>query len=221
MSLVWDASKIKSYDNFISESDALRLIAYTKEQMSLSSDQSLLDYHRINFPFAGIENNDIRDLLVELEKRHYYNFIQNYIPDMGIRMTELSWCRDLEIVRWNKGGLQEHRDGHPGIPDGMPEHKILAFSSLIYLTDDFTGGDLTFPEFDIVFKPKKFSLVTFPSFYLHGVENISVEEGQGARYTIPFFYGIRADEFGPHYHTKNDPATYEYGFKSLDKIVIA
>ena len=53
---------------------------------------------------------------------------------------------------------------------------------LIYLNDDYEGGEIYFPRQDISIKPKAGTLITFPGslHYIHGVNKIT----SGTRYTI-------------------------------------
>lgn len=62
----------------------------------------------------------------------------------------------------------------------------VVFANVIYVNDDFTGGELHFPNIDITYRPKKGSLIVFPSSeeYLHGV--LPVGPGP-TRYALPAF----------------------------------
>ncbi len=55
-------------------------------------------------------------------------------------------------------------------------------SSLIYLNEDYEGGELIFPEYDLKLKPKTGDVITFPTnaIYLHAVNKIN----SGTRYNI-------------------------------------
>ena len=55
-------------------------------------------------------------------------------------------------------------------------------STVLFLNDDFEGGDLVFPELKIRVRPEPGLLIAFPSthFYLHGVEPVT----KGKRYAI-------------------------------------
>jgi hypothetical protein len=67
----------------------------------------------------------------------------------------------------------------------------VVFANVIYINDDFTGGELHFPEIDITYTPKKGSLIVFPSAdqYLHGVKPV----GAGpTRYALPAFVNKRS-----------------------------
>lgn len=45
------------------------------------------------------------------------------------------------------------------------QHKNRVVSMLLYLNDDYEGGHLEFPHFDVSYKPKAGDLVLFPSNY--------------------------------------------------------
>jgi hypothetical protein len=74
--------------------------------------------------------------------------------------------------------------------EGYPEEEwtnhiprfLSDYSSVLYLNDDYEGGELFFPEFDLTIKPKLGDLVTFPtnSMYIHAVKEVK----HGTRYTI-------------------------------------
>lgn len=55
-------------------------------------------------------------------------------------------------------------------------------SLLFYLDDDYTGGEITFPNFNFTFRPRSGTLLMFPSDcrYLHGVLPVT----KGIRHTI-------------------------------------
>jgi len=59
-------------------------------------------------------------------------------------------------------------------------------SALIYLNDDFIGGEIEFPEQDVKIKPTKGDLIVFPGNinYAHKVGPII----SGERYTMPFWF---------------------------------
>lgn len=58
-------------------------------------------------------------------------------------------------------------------------------SGLIYINDDYDGGEIYFPDTDVLIKPKPGQLVMFPSGhqYRHGVTEIK----NGERYTFSFW----------------------------------
>ena len=56
------------------------------------------------------------------------------------------------------------------------------YSLLLYLNDDFRGGEVEFTYFNYTFEPKKGDLLIFPSNYLYLHEAKKVESG--VRYVI-------------------------------------
>ena len=68
---------------------------------------------------------------------------------------------------------------------------LFHFSSLIYLNDDYKGGELFFKEENKIqkYKLKALSCMIFPSGkeFAHGVKEIL----KGKRYTIPSWYVLK------------------------------
>jgi len=82
-----------------------------------------------------------------------------------------------EIVEWPVGGYQgEHVDDAKD-----------AYTSIIYLNDDYEGGETFFgPQRSCPIKPKKGRIVTFNGGnIIHGVNPVS----KSHRFTIPVWYG--------------------------------
>jgi len=86
-----------------------------------------------------------------------------------------------QLVRWHEGHeLTPHADNIE--PDGRPNatpHR--SFSSLIYLNDDYEGGETYFPGHGVRLKPQAGALVLFGAGpqYVHGVSRVA----RGLRYT--------------------------------------
>lgn len=104
---------------------------------------------------------------------------------------EMHFGRPLEegfpgIRMWSPGEYQPlHADGED--PEGHPnEAYVVDYGSVIYLNDDYDGGEIYFPDQDIDFKPKAGTVVFFPSnnMFIHGVREIL----SGYRYTCPQFW---------------------------------
>jgi Rps23 Pro-64 3,4-dihydroxylase Tpa1-like proline 4-hydroxylase len=59
-------------------------------------------------------------------------------------------------------------------------------STVLYLNDEYTGGELSFPEVDggYTYTPEKYELVYFPTPYQHGVNPVK----SGKRYIITISY---------------------------------
>lgn len=77
---------------------------------------------------------------------------------------------DLDHIRLNKYntgmGMGPHADDYDGSFG-------LKYSLVTYLNDDYDGGEIDFPEHNLMIKPKSGSLVMFPSTYVHEAKPIT------------------------------------------------
>jgi hypothetical protein len=95
--------------------------------------------------------------------------------------------------KWNVGGnASPHADNSSldGEPNAFETNK---FVSLLYLNDDYEGGELYFPDEAIEFKPQSCSWVGFNGGIenLHGVKEIKT----GSRYTFVSFWDFEEAEY--------------------------
>lgn len=121
-----------------------------------------------------------------------YNLVDKYIIKMKWYLEDnfkvkLS-VRPPVIIRWFPGLEQQpHADKqlNDGSPNPFPTYDL---NSLIYYNDDFTGGELYYPQHDLEIKPEPGLGVAHPGDinYLHGVKKVI----SGERYTTPSFYTI-------------------------------
>lgn len=106
------------------------------------------------------------------------------------------------IQKWFVGGFAApHSDNSDfdGNYNGFQRNKC---SSLIYLNDDYEGGEIFFPQHKIRIKPKKGQLVAFEGghYNIHGVTEVT----KGVRYTNGFFW-----DFADCVYTDEDRAMWE------------
>jgi len=124
--------------------------------------------------YHGIEKNDPELLLIMQEwALKVYNFVvENYDTD-------------FEDFNPHKTHIAKFLPG-----DGMHEHydssRPKDIATILYLNDDYVGGDIYFPKYNISFKPEPGDLLTFPDNpdFVHGVKAIE----DGTRYTTPRWF---------------------------------
>jgi predicted 2-oxoglutarate/Fe(II)-dependent dioxygenase YbiX len=110
---------------------------------------------------------------------------KNYLEETYKLPCELSV---LEFVKYEPGGhYVTHIDGQYLEDDVIkigPDHKDL--TCILYLNDDYEGGELTFNFFNKTIRPKSGQVITFPSNwrYLHKVSTIT----SGERYAIVIWF---------------------------------
>ena len=129
--------------------------------------------------------------LLKLMEKIRRRTARHIMADYGI--TDPVYADTLQLVRWRPGDNQAaHADCEE--PDGRPNQTPWrAFASIIYLNDEYEGGQIYFPKHGLRPELKPRLLAYFPSTaeYLHGVEPIT----SGIRYTFSCFY-----TFDPRYH---------------------
>lgn len=124
-------------------------------------------------------------LILKLEQYFQYTFGQRFYLRTPL------WGRV-----WRVGDFisphcdSEYNNSELVTDEGYPEEEwtnhiprfLSDYSSVLYLNDDYEGGELFFPEFDLTIKPKFGDLITFPtnSMYIHAVKEVKY----GTRYTI-------------------------------------
>ena len=173
-----DPSNIVIRENFISEEHLAEIIEYCHSVKNWES-RSELGTDSIHMP-EYIEKNSPRIFSV---MQYYVDRVQDAV--------EYKFGRRLErtkpgIRKWYPGEHQDvHADGETA--DGWPDYNyIVDYGSIIYLNEEYEGGELFFPKYNIHIKPKPGTLVFFPStnMYAHGVTEVL----SGARYTSPHFW---------------------------------
>ena len=161
-------------DNFIDSKDAEILL---KEMKTPSEINNYPDYYKTRFGGTGYPYNKT---VLELQKK--YSLMSNK------KLQELNPSEPKEIKTfkcfgstWNTGEF-----GSPHIDDQDPE-EFIEYSTVIYLNDDFSGGDIFFPGFQFNYAPKKYAAVFFISngpLWKHGIAPVE----SGTRSTLLYMH---------------------------------
>lgn len=102
------------------------------------------------------------------------------------RLTRPLWTDTVQLNLWEEGSfLPCHVDN--ANPDGSSHSTPWRdFSSIVYLNDDYEGGELYFTAQDRVLRPRKGMLVAFSAGWIH--EHGVLKVRRGRRVTMPAFY---------------------------------
>jgi|688.fasta_scaffold23176_7 predicted 2-oxoglutarate/Fe(II)-dependent dioxygenase YbiX len=102
--------------------------------------------------------------------------------------------RKPALVRWRAGGHTPEPHADKQNIDGTPKLGMedLDVSAVMYLNDDYEGGELVFPQHNMRFKPGRGSLIFFPGddAYIHYVDHVKT----GTRWAIPMFFTVEANK---------------------------
>lgn len=148
-------------------SDNHSVVYGSKKQINTNQIPSNANSHTVGSKSLYVKNSFV--MAAELS-------IDRYLAGHSLDKNHYSLPIDyIPIRRWGAGtNMGPHCDNYDG-------HTNLAFSMITYINDDFSGGELFFPNQNIMVKPKAGSLIIFPSVepYLHQVETIL----NGSRHT--------------------------------------
>ena len=166
---------IESLDTFLHENSPLskwrEWTAYQSEYSFGKQKQFIYNIQDSSLPMHK-ECMNIHDIIykaIMFAAEHYVNNHDNI--EVGI-LTPLS------ISKYFVGKqMGPHADAH----DDDPAKTI---SCVLYLNDNYEGGELNFPNHKIMIKPEAGSLVIFPSKYLHESKVIK----SGVKYMAPGFW---------------------------------
>lgn len=162
--------KIVTIDNFISDED----INIAMQLFETEPKESFK-----NIPWVNI--------LTPSDKT--YAFIKKYSDkalDVHKEIHKIQipiYTFEAFLTVWDEGhGTGVHADNHKGA-------EMVQLTTVVYLNDDYKGGEIHFPDFDISIKPKKGQAITFPAFtadnpYMHGVNPIVGNN----RYTLAMWH---------------------------------
>ena len=182
--------KIKIIENFILSEDALMLIDEMKHPSSI---EPYPEYWRERNGFeensggSAIPYNSVTRAIMRkyatkaniIQKEHF-----NTNKPVIVTKSFGSW--------WNPGGK-----GNPHI-DAIEKEPFIEFSCVIYLNEDYTGGEIYFPRKNFSIKPKKYSAIFFPGNskeYEHGVSEVT----SGSRQTALFMQSTQIKFMDPDY----------------------
>lgn len=167
-------SQIHYIPGFMSKEDAVVIWEYAKLNDSKSTEFGNHEKEfTVNIFNDGSENTQkIRQLVTEYGKKVYDLALETYGGEFKPFEPATS-----HIARFEPGkGMHEHFDASR--PNDI--------ATLIYINDDYDGGEIYFPEYDISHKPKMGDLLMFPDNprYIHGVKPVL----NGIRYTTPRWF---------------------------------
>jgi hypothetical protein len=137
--------------------------------------ETLQGSYRTNQEFlisASMGNDEIKKI-----DEYIFNGITGYISDyatkydVGVLVDE-----GYSILKYENGMHYKRHHDCGGL------HKDRVVSILVYLNDNYEGGELEFPLFDFKYKPKAGDIVIFPSNYTFS--HIAHPVTSGTKYAI-------------------------------------
>jgi predicted 2-oxoglutarate/Fe(II)-dependent dioxygenase YbiX len=178
-------SELLMINNFISKADCQRLIECHQENHALTRKFPNAFWNNRSLYFEAIPDS-FRDVKLKIRSiiLREASLINNHF-----RHTIKIFPETINLVVWPPGyELKPHIDNEhlDGTSNGMEQR---TFSAVVYLNDNYEGGEIYFPAINASVKPTMGQLVAFRSSrrHMHGVRDVT----RGLRYTMPAWFTDR------------------------------
>jgi len=174
--------------NFISPEEVSTILDYAKHDAPKEWGPNIpLFWRNRCLAIMDIEDPSPKDKLVLELLINTRNRVKQHITEIQ-SLTVPIYGDSVQLVRWPEGYEQvPHADAEYNTSEeGEYVFPHRYCGSLIYLNDDFDGGEIYFPQHNLELKPVPGMMLTFPGTreYLHGVRPVT----SGIRYVISSFY---------------------------------
>jgi hypothetical protein len=148
--------------------------------LSDNLDYKTRDTDSIGIPYKGGIEDVISDsanetFLINLNNLFFEHFDPIEKDYMTTYTTGSDWHDTYGILKYGPG---QQFTNH--IDDSPKYHRRI--STVYYLNENYTGGEISFPRFNITFKPKANQMIVFPSTYVYNHSVSPVIEGE--RYAV-------------------------------------
>lgn len=171
------------FDNFLNEDEINLLLNYSNSSQELyNSHISSCEYwNKRCIYFFSIRDKKVQEILIKKSLLMKNTIIENS------NVQDKLYVEYPQFVKWEPGWeLTPHCDNCE--PDGITPNATpwRSHGGVIYLNDDFDGGEIFYPNLGLEIKPKKGMMVIHPAGlkYLHGVKKVV----EGIRHTISVFF---------------------------------
>jgi predicted 2-oxoglutarate/Fe(II)-dependent dioxygenase YbiX len=137
------------------------------------------DTSTFGVPYYGAISEDFTSLQSSFNSTLNNLFFENFDPiERDYKSyfgTAAPWHDSYAILKYGVGQkfinhIDDHQDYHRRI------------STTYYINDNYLGGEILFPRFDVAFKPKANQMIVFPSTYVYNHSVLPVIEGE--RYAV-------------------------------------
>jgi hypothetical protein len=162
------SANLKWEDAFVKKSENVSVDTLVRNTKTIGVDYSgkIKDVQVTNM--ASLFFTNLNNLFFE----HFDPIEKDYMSSFGI---STDWHDVYGILKYGEGQFfKNHIDDHTDY------HRRI--STLYYLNENYSGGEISFPRFNITLKPKANQMILFPSTYVYNHSVSPVTEGD--RYAV-------------------------------------
>lgn len=168
---------IKVYDNFLSDNVCSQLRDAIDEESERIEKDRKPNFHQRNIgrlpEYSGLYEN-FKDLGMR------------YLSDLGYDNDILPLKYGFEELRIKKYEVGDSFDKHIDVADYASAKRWIAF--LVYLNDDFEGGETEFYIPELTIKPKRGNVLVFPPLWTYPHAGLPVTKGK--KYILTTYFHL-------------------------------
>jgi len=181
-------NRIVEIPNFVTPEAAVSIINYVESYSEVWGDIAFYGSSGM-----GVQPDDPRLGDYNLPPKFFETLREKFKEAIEVVFDREVKANTSHAQKWDVGGFASPHSDNSDF-DGKPNaFEINKYVGILYLNDNYEGGELYFPEHEIEFKPAAYSYICFPG----GVENIhGVKEiTEGTRYTMVSFWDFADAEY--------------------------
>lgn len=182
-------NKIVEIPNFIDDSTAKSIVKYFE-----ITPEDVWGYSA----FYSSKGLRLPDDDKNLEEVGLYLGVFSDLRESFKKAVELVFGREVRPntshgQKWPTGAFAMPHSDNSDMDGNPSSFEINKYVGILYLSDDYDGGHLYFPEHEIDFRPNYLSLYVFPGGHenIHGVSEVT----RGERYTMVSFWDFADAEY--------------------------
>ena len=175
--------QIFEYPNFVSKEECEQIKTWFESNRPQAENGEQF-FNGRTIPYATIDEPGIKTLI----NRFRFDATMQAV----VAFNKKLYPEYTDLVHWPIGkGMEIHSDAF--YLDGSPgKYPWRHCGGVLYLNDDYLGGETTFPNFNLIVKPEAGKLVIFSSDLEHRHGVLPVHDSD--RYTMPIWFTERADK---------------------------
>jgi hypothetical protein len=172
-----ESNFIKVYDNVFSETICSQLVDAVNEKNERIEKDRKPNFYQRNIgrepEYSGLYQN-------------FGTLGMKYLSDLGYEDNILPLKYGFEELRIKKYEVGDSFDKHIDVADYASAKRWVAF--LVYLNDDFEGGETQFYIPNQTIKPKRGSVLVFPPLWLYPHAGLPVTKGE--KYILTTYFHL-------------------------------
>jgi len=179
-------------ENYLNKEDCQKLINYFDQNIKVKNETNVnRSFDNRVIYYEGVNNQEIKQLMKRIHDDMAKKIKDFYKEDSPI-LPEAT-----HIVKWPTGTeLGDHADN--AYADGTPNYvPWRTYSCVVYLNEDFTGGEFYFKRFPYKLTPSTGLVIGFRGGieFIHGVKKVT----SGNRYALPMWFCQDKEKAYPEY----------------------